>query len=306
MELHSLGCTSSGLHVRFLPHPLLDYCLDTYCAEVARVYGAAESWETVAWMSSTIGAGTWAGVIILGPFWSVIGHVQLQFLALAIMLTAFSGSLAVTNPTNKSLAIALSFLAGFPDGIIENQGAALIQLVAPEGKLGTYLGISNGLRTTIGAIGASIYTTILASKFERSCPGRTTDQSFVDKVPIERQRHITPAALGAGLPQSSIPDLFQALATNNPNATLAVPGMTPEIAQAVQQAALVAITKAYQYIHLSSISFGCIAIAAAIYLKPLDHLMTSHTPTRVAHNTREAKEAIVEITEEKPKTEHVA
>jgi hypothetical protein len=117
-------------------------------------------------MTTTIGFGVWGGMVFIGPFWGIIGHVKWQLAVACCWMTAFLGSMAHCKPGNKSFGIAVSFLANLPVGWIEQQTSALIQLLAPDdGSLGSAFGSMAGLRTAVGSIGTSIFLAILNGKF---------------------------------------------------------------------------------------------------------------------------------------------
>jgi hypothetical protein len=75
-------------------------------------------------------------------------------------------------------------------------------------------------------------------------------------------QYVTPAALGAGLPESSLQELFARIAIGNFSS---VPSITPAIEVAVGTAVKMAYSDAFKVLFLVSISFGvCFIIAALI------------------------------------------
>lgn len=98
----------------------------------------------------------------------------------------------------------------------------------------------------------------------RSAIGTVFTAVFVailnNKVPVELVKYVSPAAQNAGLPASSISDLFTALSAGTADALEAVPGMTTEIATAVGAAVPEAYAAAYAYVYYAAIAVGLVGL----------------------------------------------
>ncbi|OBT82281.1 hypothetical protein VE02_09080 [Pseudogymnoascus sp. 03VT05] len=173
-----------------------------------------------------------------------IGHPKWTLIISNIWMTAFIGALAHCNPNNKTFAIVCSFLAALPIGFIEQQTGAIAQLVVGDREIGTSFGT-------------------------------------MAKIPVELEAHILPAALNAGLPASSIADLFAAIFASSETAMAAVPGINADIIKAVGRAQLDEYAAAYCYVYYATIPFGVLATASAVALRPVAHLLTSNVPKMV-------------------------
>jgi hypothetical protein len=88
-------------------------------------------------------------------------------------------------------------------------------------------------------------------------------------------------AIKAGLPQTSLPALFQAIAAQSPEAFAAVPGLTPEIQIAVSDSLIAAYSWAFKYVYYAALAIGGVAVIAASFLKDYDPLMTGHMPKQL-------------------------
>jgi len=84
--------------------------------------------------------------------------------------------------------------------------------------------LMTSIRSLGGSIGLAINNAVLHNALDKELP-----------------KKIAEAALPLGLPASSLPALIQGLASQNKQAVAAVPGLTPEIAQA----AVLGMKKAY-------------------------------------------------------------
>lgn len=91
---------------------------------------------------------------------------------------------------------------------------------------------------------------------------------FENKAATNLVSYVAPAALEAGLPESSLTDLFTAIAAGTTSALLSVPGITPDILGAISSAVQLAYNKAFLVVYLVSIAFGACAIIAALVIDP--------------------------------------
>lgn len=240
--------------------------------QVANIYGlTASSWEETAWLSTTIAFGIMAGILLWGPMVAVVKHVKWQVVTLAVMVTAFSGAMATSNQNNRGQSAALSFLTTLPGGILELIPVSLVQMEANDADLGTVFAILFLIRTALGSIFATIYIAILSNR-----------------LPTEIAAKVPAAAIAAGLPKSSLVDLLQATATATAKAFQAVPGMTPEIQNAVIDALVSARSTAYSYIYYASIPVNMCGVIAALFLRDYDHLLNSHVPRQIYKHGRGA------------------
>ncbi|KAI5357134.1 putative major facilitator transporter Str1/Tri12, major facilitator superfamily [Septoria linicola] len=99
---------------------------------------------------------------------------------------AFLGALISCNPENFTQSAAFSFLATFPAGILEVASGLLVQLDSNDADLGTCFSIIFLARTAVGAIFTAIFVAILSNT-----------------APTELAKTVPPAAIGAGLPETS-------------------------------------------------------------------------------------------------------
>jgi hypothetical protein len=166
--------------------------------------------------------------------------------------------LMVVATTNDFLAAALGQSA--PLTLI----VALVQFTAPHAYLSTATGLAFSARAIGGAFGSAVLDAIINGKLASIYEPR-----------------VSAAAVSAGLPQSSLPALFKALASSEPEATAEVPGMTSVILAEVLNASHWAYSRAYNVAWASVIPFVVLALLSVACLKGVEELMTDHTEASV-------------------------
>jgi hypothetical protein len=189
---------------------------------------------------------------------------------------AFLGALVSCNPNNFSQSAAFSFLATFPAGILEVASGLLVQLDSNDADLGTCFSIIFLARTAAGAIFTSIFVAILSNT-----------------APSELVKHVTPVALNAGLPKSSLPDLFKALAAGTPEALAAVPGINTRIEGAVATAVADGYAAAYAYVYYAAIAVGILGLIACCCIKDYDPYFNNHVSRQIYRGGRESEGAVL-------------
>jgi hypothetical protein len=116
--------------------------------------------------------------------------------------------------------------------------------------IGLATGILGSTRTGLTAIALSVYVSILNNKLLVNIP-----------------KYVIPAATSAGLSSSSTPALLESFASGSFDK---VQGISPTIIAEAQDAYQTAYAKEFQVIYLISISFGAMAVIAALCLPNLE------------------------------------
>lgn len=147
------------------------------------------------------------------------------------------------KPGQEAKGIGLMFMACYSVGIVETCSLALAPLALPSEDIGAALGALGSIRSGGASVATAIYVTILDNKLTKFVP-----------------EYVTPAAIKAGLPTTSLPALFTALAAGN---LTTVPGITPQIEAAVGAADAMAAAYAFQYVWYAVVAFACVAVIAA-------------------------------------------
>lgn len=99
------------------------------------------------------------------------------------------------------------------------------------------------------------------------------------------QTKLVPAVLDAGLPESSLPDLFAAVTIATQDALQAVPGMTAARLQVANNAISDSYSGAYGYVYYTALALGIIAVLASLCLRDFDCYLTDHVSRQIYHRS---------------------
>ncbi|TKA69436.1 hypothetical protein B0A49_03776, partial [Cryomyces minteri] len=195
------------------------------------------------WLACVVGSSTLLGQVIGGGLCQYIPKSRWILISGCTSLLAFSAAMISINPGDESKGIGLMFMACFSVGVIETCSLALAPLSCPSEDLGAALGAPGSIRSGGASVATAIFVTILGNKLTLFVP-----------------KYVTPAALQAGLPQSSLPSLFTNLATGT---LKLVPGITPQVITAVGAANAMAAAEAFRYVWYAVIAFAILALVAS-------------------------------------------
>ncbi|KAK0111563.1 hypothetical protein ONS95_001914 [Cadophora gregata] len=195
------------------------------------------------------GISVTAGATILNWALSIFkNHNRELMIACCIVMTAFSGALAVVNPTNPKTAVALGTIAGFGVGGVLVPPSTIALTVCPDSLIATTVALSLSIRVIGGSIGYTIYFNIFSEKLTKALP-----------------TYVAGAVAKAGLPEADIMTFVGTFLTD-PTSIMSVPGASPAIVAAATRASQEAYSYALKYVWYTSIAFGVVAIVAACFL----------------------------------------
>lgn len=121
-----------------------------------------------------------------------------------------------------------------------------------------------------------------------------------NKVASKMAEYAFPAAVKAGLSQSSAAALIQAITTANQAAIDKIPGITPQAIQATTAAAQKAYFTSFQSVYYVSIAFGLVGFIGSLCVK--GHLIQEKLTSEIARKLQhvgEAKKQDVEVSAKK-------
>jgi MFS family permease len=270
-------------------------------SQVVKVYGTtATGWEQIAWLSTTFDFGLWGGIVIVGFLYNAVRHLRRQLLVGCIWTTIFLGTMVTVSRKSMGQGIALSFLSCFAIGWLEVVTMLIVQYLVPDKDLGvafckyhlshaklflTIPGITSANRAIVGSVFTSIFVAILSNK-----------------LPGQMQEKLVPAVLDAGLPESSLPDLFAAVTNASQDALKAVPEMNTDRLLVANNAISDSYSGAYAYIYYTALALGIVAVLASLCLRDFDRYLTDHVSRRI-HTRAEKNEDPLEVAQVVP---HIA
>ncbi|KAK5055378.1 hypothetical protein LTR84_013128 [Exophiala bonariae] len=170
---------------------------------------------------------------------------------------------SVITPNMDNAQIGFNVLSGLGQCGPLTLIVALVQFTAPHAFLSTATGLGFSARAIGGAFGSAVLDAIINGKLK--------------SYPTE----VGNAAVAAGLPKSSVPELLKALATGVGLSDVA--GLTPSIQAKTLDASHWAYAHAYRLAWASIIPFVVLALVAVFFLKGVKELMTEKVEATVEH-----------------------
>jgi hypothetical protein len=262
----------------------VEYVAIVICATIGAMvyYSLTILWPTILGMYTTdvvtigIQSSVVGGSILLGQMFGGFGltyipRVKAQAIITSMLGAAFVASLASISITSHSMTLALGILGLIFIGWIDNITFPGVTLVWEAQDIGLATGVLGSIRAMGGAVAQALYVSILTTK-----------------VGVYLPKYVTPAALKAGLPESSLPALFAGIAAGN---LTNVPGATPAVLAAVGAETTHAYFSAFHVVFYATIPFGVLLVAAACFVPDMDKYLHNNVAKRLQHMGDKAGEA---------------
>lgn len=190
--------------------------------------------------------------------------------------------MASCNPNTKTRAIVLLIVACVLVGWTESVCLTLLTIaIKDQQEIGTAGGVGASIRSGTATVCQTIYVVVLTNRLTSTIPAQ-----------------VPPAAVAAGLPESSIVQLLTAFAVGTPEAFAAVPGISPTILAAASTAYKTASSDAYRTIFYTSIAFTGLGVMLSFFTPNVDELMTHDIATTLEH-TKGAEHNVTKMDEKK-------
>ncbi|KAF2817035.1 trichothecene efflux pump [Mytilinidion resinicola] len=215
------------------------------------------------WYSTASGFGGLCTSPIYGWSMRKFGHVRWQLTFIIAALSLLSGCQATVTPESHVASTALVFLVySFVAGT-SILTAAMVQLNVEHEFIGVATGVMICVRTVGGAVGSTIYVSILQNK-------------LTDNIPKDVGM---PLALG-GVPPANIPAVIEALTSGNV-ASPALSTVKPQTLMLAVAGLKQAFASSFKIVYLTTIAFGAVGVVIVAFASDVDHLMTRKIEIRL-------------------------
>lgn len=164
-------------------------------------------------------------------------------------------AMAASDVDSKSMSITLialgAFFIGWNESVcLANSGIELLD----QREIGTALGAAGSIRSAILSVASAVYISVLNSCLSQTIPNV-----------------VSPAAIAAGLPASSVPGFLQGFTTGS---FAGIPGINAQIIAAGKHAYKVANVQAYSTVFFTTLAFTGVAIILSFFSPNVDDKMT--------------------------------
>ncbi|RFU26296.1 hypothetical protein B7463_g10051, partial [Scytalidium lignicola] len=177
------------------------------------------------------------------------------------------------DPLNKPLTMGLLIVGCLFIGAMEGMAIATATFpLRSQEEIGTAGGLSGAVRIFGGCVAVAIYSTVLNNRLATTIPGR-----------------VIPAAIGAGLPESSIPALVAGLEGTTPINVPSIPGLTDRILDIASFAFRQAHADAYRTVFYTSFAFSGIGMILCWFVAQNDSSTQDFVASHI-HKPAEEKE----------------
>lgn len=204
--------------------------------------------------------------------------MKIQMTIASVICVSFVAAVAASNASTESRTTAFLLIGTIGAGYIENLTLSTTAYLWDPADIGLVTGVLGAIRTAISAIATSMYSSILSTEAGKYIP-----------------KYVTPAALDAGLPQSSLPSLFAGITLGDFSA---VPDITPQIIVAVAEQVKHAYSLAFRTVYLCTLPFGVLLLIAAVMSPNVEDYLTDEVARKLHGNEKNGQSVRKEVVDE--------
>ncbi|GJC87804.1 trichothecene efflux pump tri12 [Colletotrichum liriopes] len=200
-----------------------------------------------------------------------VGYIKWQLVIGMAFQAVFIGASAATVYPNQKFAYAFVPAIGVPMFVwVTILSYAIASLHVPHSNLGVAMGLLGTFRSGGGAVGNAIFNTVFQEKF-REFAGEEVSSAAINNG-------LNPADLGLIIPAAIEFNM------GNPRALLNVPGITPEIQEALRTAVRAGAGHAFKIVFYVTIPFSVVALLCSFSVEDPTAYMTNHIQSAMDHD----------------------
>ncbi|KAK2051904.1 major facilitator superfamily transporter [Colletotrichum caudatum] len=192
-----------------------------------------------------------------------VGYIKWQLVIGMALQAIFIAASAATVYPNRKLAYAFVPAIGVPMfSWITILTYSIASLHVPHSNLGVAMGLIGTFRSGGGAVGNAIFNTVFQDNFRKFAADLVAD-----------------AAIGKGLNPADLNTIIPAAIEfnmGNPRALVNVPGITPEIQEALRTAVRAGAGHAFKIVFYVTIPFSVFALLCSLVVEDPTAYMTNH------------------------------
>ncbi|KAL4963399.1 trichothecene efflux pump [Aspergillus stella-maris] len=226
--------------------------------------------------SSVVGGGILLGQILGGLALGFVPGVKWQCIIASLLSLAFITPLSALGPNIWSMTIALGTLGCIAIGYIDNISFPGVTLLVEPQDIGLATGVLGSLRALGGAVAQAVYTSVLDNKLNGNIP-----------------KYVGPAAKSAGLPESSLPALLEALSAST--SVDGIPGVTESVITAAQAALKIAYSESFRIVFYCTIPFSVILIVSSCYVPNMGNFVHYNVARRLQERSEDTSDSKTEV-----------
>lgn len=188
-----------------------------------------------------------AASMAIGPYVTLTKKVRWATFLAFVIFTAFFACMASATKDSKKAVWGYPVLLGLGMGMCLILLVTAAQLSTPPELIATASGLIISVRSLGGTVGIAIYNTVFNSAI-----GHLSS-------------NVAAAAVGAGLPTSSVSQYVAGLLGQNTTELMSTPGVTPAIIGAGADALLDTYAKSFRNVWVTALPFVALAAVAALF-----------------------------------------
>ncbi|KAL4810449.1 fungal trichothecene efflux pump [Aspergillus unguis] len=227
------------------------------------------SFILVGWKSCILQCGTIIGMLAAALL-AKTGMQKCQMITATVILTAFLGGMAGTDSTTPTMALLFILITCIAVGYVEIMAFVIAPFCLKPEDIGIALGLVGTSRSTLSSITQAIFVTILNNKVASNIP-----------------KYVIPSVLSAGLPETSLAALLQALGTGDFSQ---VPDINPSIVAAAVEGNKEAYVHSFKIVYLVGIAFAVLGIVSGLFVPDCEDKFTDGVARKLHGGSKDSKD----------------